>query len=261
MKNLSKTSKIPKIIELEDGTTLIERFSSVRRFEHWFAVIIFLFLATTGLPQKYYTTEWAAELLRWFGGLDQLRGAHRLFGLFFCTHLVIHLLNIVLEVMRDHIRMTLFPTRKDLSDMVQTISYYLGHREKQPIYPKFDYRQKFEYLAIVLCSIVMAVSGLVLFFPIELMQVMSGEVILVAREMHSSQAVLALLLIIIWHLYGAQLSPEVFPGNASIVHGYMTKQELARKHGAEYERLFGPLDGQSVPRQARESSHEKKEGV
>jgi cytochrome b subunit of formate dehydrogenase len=210
------------------------------------AILLFTLLALTGLPQKFYQLEWAGVLLKFFGGLDQLRGLHRLFGLIFGLHLAIHLLNIVLEVLRDHIRMTLLPTRQDIVDLFATISYYLGYRKEPPLYPKFDYRQKFEYLAILLGSTVMALSGLILFFGPQVIQKFSGIWILVARETHSTQAVLALFLIIIWHLYGAHLSPEVFPGNASILHGYISKDELKKHHGAEYERLFGKIEAAEV---------------
>ncbi|MGK5085511.1 cytochrome b/b6 domain-containing protein [Bdellovibrionota bacterium FG-1] len=230
-----------KMIRLEDGTILIERFSPVRRFEHIFVVILFVLLAVTGMPQKYFTTTWASWVLKAFGGLDNLRIFHRLSGLVFCFHLVIHLVGFVVGVLRDRMRMTLLPTAQDIYDIVDTLSYYLGYRKNPPLYPKFDYRQKFEYFGIVLGGMVMALSGLALLYPNRVVQFMSGEVILAAREAHSNEAVLALLVLVVWHMYGAHLSPEVFPGDSSILHGYITKEDLAKRHGAEYQRLFEEL--------------------
>ena len=49
---------------------------------------------------------------------------------------------------------------------------------------------------------------------------------------------IALLVLLIWHMYGAHLSPEVFPMNKSIFTGYLDVRDLRERHALEYERVF-----------------------
>ena len=49
---------------------------------------------------------------------------------------------------------------------------------------------------------------------------------------------LAFLVLVIWHIYGAVLSPEVFPIDRSIITGYVSAEELEEHHAQEYDRLF-----------------------
>ena len=68
--------------------------------------------------------------------------------------------------------------------------------------------------------------------------ILPGHIIPAAREAHSTQAMLALIILIAWHIYGAHLAPEAFPMNKSIFTGYQTKEEFKRNHRLEYDRIF-----------------------
>ena len=57
--------------------------------------------------------------------------------------------------------------------------------------------------------------------------------------MHSAGALLAFLIILIWHMAGAHLTPESFPMDTSIFTGKIRKDKLRREHTLEYEDLFG----------------------
>jgi hypothetical protein len=66
-----------------------------------------------------------------------------------------------------------------------------------------------------------------------------AELIPAAKVMHSSEALLAFLIILVWHMFGAHLSPESFPMDTSIFTGRIRKEKLRREHPLEYEDLFG----------------------
>ena len=68
----------------------IVRFSLKQRVEHFVTMTTFAMLCLTGLPQKFYTTGWAASLVGFFGGIDNTRWIHRWFGILLAVSTVVH---------------------------------------------------------------------------------------------------------------------------------------------------------------------------
>lgn len=225
-----------RIIE-KNGTVLVERFSPMRRAEHILVLVTFIALVVTGLPQKF-DGSFSTWLLGVMGGLDNARLIHRVFGIVFSVHAAVHIVGFIMGVLLGRMRLTLLPTLQDLRDARENLLYYLGLRKKAPELPKFDYRQKFEYIGMVLGGLVMVASGLILLFPQLASGFMPGQFIPAAKVAHSNEAMLALLVLIVWHVYGSHLSPEVFPMDTSVFTGFMTKEELRERHALEFRRLF-----------------------
>ncbi|OFZ54624.1 MAG: hypothetical protein A2428_01745 [Bdellovibrionales bacterium RIFOXYC1_FULL_54_43] len=228
----------PKIIRRPDGTILIERFSPFRRVEHLLVIAGFTLLVLTGFPQKFYEASWAASVLQFFGGLDRARTLHRVVGIIFSVQAVIHIAIIAVGILSSKMRLTLLPTSQDFRDVFATLSYYFGYTKEHPRYPKFDYRQKFEYLGMVLGGLVMVFSGLALLYPGFITSFLPGQIIPAARLAHSNEALLAFCVLVVWHVYGSHLSPEVFPMDKSMFTGYLTLDYLKEHHNLEYRRLF-----------------------
>lgn len=237
----------PEIIQTPDGQVLVKRFSLARRAEHVLALVTFVALVVTGFPQKFDTSAFGHTVLGLLGGLENARLVHRLAGIVFTVHAAIHIAIFVLGGLSGRMRMTLLPVTKDVSDAWENLRYYMGHRKTPPDMPKFDYRQKFEYVGLVLGGLVMVFSGLVLMYPMATASLVPASIIPAAQVAHSNEAMLALLVLLIWHIYSAVLSPEVFPLDRSILTGYITAEELEEHHAAEYKRLFpqghGPRRG------------------
>lgn len=233
-----------------DGVLEVERFSAVRRVEHWFAAVTFIMLIVTGFPQMFDHWELGHWILGTMGGLENARWLHRVFGLLFCGHAVLHLGAFVVGTVSGRMRMTMAPTPQDARDAWQMLLYFIGMRKTRPDLPKFDYRQKFEYMGMVLGGLVMVSSGLVLMYPLFVVQWLPGAVIPIAQVMHSSEAMLAFTVLVVWHVYGASLNPEVFPIDKTMFTGYMDVHHLEKLHGREFKTLFPdglPEDGDSAP--------------
>jgi cytochrome b subunit of formate dehydrogenase len=145
---------------------------------------------------------------------------------------------IVVGVLIKKMRLTLLITFQDFRDVVSTVLYYFGINKKKPLFEKFDYRQKFEYLGVVLGGSVMILTGFALLYPIQFTQILPGQFIVAAKIMHSSEAFLAFGVIVLWHVYGSHFSPDVFPMDKSIFTGYMPKEDMKHHHYLEYKRLF-----------------------
>lgn len=231
-------AKIQEHIKEHNGTIPIERFSTWRRIDHIFVILVFVMLVLTGFPQKFFDAAWAARAVDFFGGVDKTRLIHRIFGVTFAIHALIHIGIIIAGVFTSKMRLSLLPTSEDFRDLFASLKYYLGYQHDKPTYPKFDYRQKFEYIGIVLGSLVMVVSGLILLFPGWFAGFLPGQVIPASQVMHSNEALLAFLVLTIWHVYGSHFSPEVFPMDKTIFTGYIDEHELKERHYREYARIF-----------------------
>lgn len=215
----------------------IVRFSPSQRAQHFAVMSIFLVLAVTGFPQKFYDHHWAQVLIGWLGGVDTARWFHRAAGLAFAALLTVHVLGLVVELVRGRVALSMVPTRKDFGDAIQTLRYYFGLVERQPKFDRFDYRQKFEYWGLLLGSTIVVGTGLVLLFPIATAWFLPGQVIPAAYLAHSQEGLMAFLVIIVWHIYNAHLNPDVFPFDTTIFVGTISEERMRHEHPLELERL------------------------
>jgi len=217
--------------------TTVKRFSGLERVEHFAVMSLFAVLALTGFPQKFYDHRWAQVLTGWLGGVDTARFFHRAAGVAFGVLLAVHVARLVFSVVKGTTALSMVPARQDFADAVQTIKYYLRLTDTPAKFDRFDYRQKFEYWGLILGSFIVVGTGLALLFPIQTALLLPGQVIPAAYVAHSQEGLMAFLVVIVWHIYNAHLSPEVFPFDASIFTGEISDERLRHEHALEHERL------------------------
>jgi len=215
----------------------VVRFSGYERFEHFAVMSLFTVLSITGFPQKFYDHRWAQVLVGWLGGVDTARWFHRAAGTLFTALVVVHVVRIVMSLVTGRTQLTMVPTRRDFDDAVQTLRYYFGMRDTPARFDHFDYRQKFEYWGMLLGSAIVAGTGLVLLFPILTARLLPGQVIPAAYVAHSQEGLMAFLVVIVWHIYNAHLSPDVFPFDTSIFTGDISVERMHHEHPLELERM------------------------
>ncbi len=137
----------------------IVRFSPWRRAEHFAIMLVFILLCVTGLPQKFFEQGWARWTIDLVGGVERARWLHRASGLLFAALTILHLAGATWLVATRRARLSLVPDRRDFTDAIMSLRYYLGLAQTQPRFDRFDYRQKFEYWGMLLGSLVVIGTG------------------------------------------------------------------------------------------------------
>jgi len=209
------------------------RFSPRQRLEHALVMSLFVVLAVTGFPQKFHNSGWAQGVVDLLGGLERVRFLHRAAGFLFALLAATHVAMLIRDVASGRARLSMVPTRKDFQDAITTLRYYLGVSDLQARFDRFDYRQKFEYWGLLLGGVVMVATGLLLYFPVAVASFLPGELIPAAKVAHSNEGLMAFLVVIVWHIYNAHLSPEAFPFDRSIFTGRISRERMKHEHPLE----------------------------
>ncbi|MBI2862789.1 MAG: cytochrome C [Chloroflexi bacterium] len=236
----------------------IRRFVTSQLLEHLVLMISFTVLVVTGLPQKFPLAPGASTIILWLGGIETTRFIHRTFAVIFVLEAFYHLVFVLLATFKWKARPAIVPTLQDALDVITTLRYSLGLTDRQARFDRFDYRQKFEYWGIVFGGTIMILSGAILWFPTWISRFLPGEIVPAAKEAHGGEALLAMLIIVTWHLYSAHLNPQRFPGDTTMFTGKIPAKRMAEEHPLEYERLMQAQGIQSDPQ--GDTDHPQDEG-
>lgn len=217
----------------------IRRLHPLRIKEHWANAIAFLLLTITGLSQRFHDYEISQWIIINLGGIDAARLIHRYTGIFFTVLTFQHILIASFGILFLKWQPSMVIHKKDFQDAIDNLRYYLGLSEHPARCDRFDYKQKFEYWGVVVGGLLMIITGFMLWFPTLVTRILPGEFIPVAKALHTNEALLAFLVIVVWHVYNAIFSPDVFPLDTVIFTGKISKTRMIHEHPLEYERLFG----------------------
>lgn len=217
------------------------RFTLSQRIEHAIQILSFTVLVITGISQKFNTHPAAEWIILHLGGVEVVRTIHRSFGVLLIVESVFHVAVVAWAVLvhKQYGKIwAMVPNIKDARDAAQMILYFVGLRKERARFDRYDFRQKSEYLSLVWGTIVMVLTGLMMWFPVQTTHWMSGEMIPAAKAAHGGEGLLAFLAILIWHMYSAHLSPEVFPFDKTIFTGKISEERMIHEHPVEYERIL-----------------------
>ena len=215
----------------------VVRFGLWRRTEHWLLAAVFMGLAATGLPQKFNDADASVWIVNLVGGIDNARVLHRVLACLFIGESLVHVVEIGAAMASRRFKPAMVVTIQDFRDAFNMLRYSIGLIPNRPQFDRYDYRQKFEYWGIVFGAIIMIVTGATLWFPTYVTRILPGQLVPAAKEMHSGEALLALLVIVIWHFYDVVLSPSVFPLDTGMITGSMSRERMHEEHPREYARL------------------------
>jgi formate dehydrogenase gamma subunit len=203
-----------------------QRFSVSYRIEHWVLTFSFALLAITGLIQVYVDSGLARWIVGVLGGVEAVRLLHRIGAVVLMLETIYHLVHIGYRLWVLHTPISMLPGAEDIRNAVQSVRYNLGLSEKRALQGFYTFEEKLEYWAVVWGTIIMGVTGFMLWNPIATTQVLPGVAIPAAKAAHGLEATLAVLAIIVWHIYHVHLRHF----NKSIFTGYLTYEEMEDEH-------------------------------
>ncbi len=226
-----------RIREEEEGVGFV-RWNVNIRAQHLAMVLTFTLLTVTGVPLLFPAFF---EGGFFFDDSSYLRGLiHRISAIGMILLGVYHV-GWVLFTEEGHRNLRAILPRPigDFKDLIGLVLYTAGKRKEKPRAGRYDVWEKFEYFAVVWGTIVMVVSGFMLWFAEELFSILPLWALDVAKVVHRLEAVLAILSILIWHTYHVHMKPGVFPGLTVWWNGRVSREYMIEHHPLEYEAVTG----------------------
>jgi cytochrome b subunit of formate dehydrogenase len=219
------------------------RFDIVQRIQHITFLISFTVLGFTGLPQKFPLSPISVGFFDLVGGIENARIIHHTSAIVMMIVSVFHVLEILYRVIVLRTPISMIPWINDLKHAFDDISYYLGRRKHKAYYGRYSYVEKAEYLALIWGTIVMGLTGFMMWNPISILHILPGEAIPAAKAAHGGEAILAVLAIIIWHFYHVHLKHL----NKSMFTGTLSREEMEHEHPGELARIDSGEHPDSIP--------------
>lgn len=218
-----------KQIHLVNKKDQILRMNFNEVWQHTFLMVTFIILAVTGFSLRYSEAFWVKWLFGWEGGFP-LRGViHRVAAVLFVFTVIWHVMYLTTNRGNRFVR-DIFPVKKDLQQFFQMMRYNLGLSKEKPLFGRFSYVEKTEYWALVWGTVVMVVSGFFLWFDNLAVEWFPKGFLDVMLVIHYYEAWLALLSILIWHMYSTVFSPHVYPMNPAWYTGKVPVEVYKHEH-------------------------------
>jgi cytochrome b subunit of formate dehydrogenase len=263
----SKKFREAKIQTLGDDEWFT-RFLPFERFLHFLVVTSFLLLVITGMPLKFYYTNWARAIFDLIGGPETARTLHRFAALVTFLYFGLHVASLVgrswkgRKSLRDPASGkfnlqrfwnvvfgpdSMMPTWQDGRDFVAHNKWFFG-RGPKPQFGRWTYWEKFDYFAVFWGVAIIGASGLIMWFPTFFTRCLPGWIINIALIVHSDEALLAAGFIFSIHFFNTHFRIEKFPMDTVIFSGRVSKTEMLHERKRWYDRLVaeGRLDQHRV---------------
>ncbi len=209
------------------------RWEKVERVQHLFLLTTFIGLSITGFALRNPDVWWAT--LIGLGGHEVIRATlHRALAVILTVASFYHMFWLMFARRGRMNLRTIVPMGSDFVEFIQNMGFHLGLRKERPNFHRFDYTQKAEYWAVIWGTIVMALTGLVLWFPDVITSWLPAWTVRVASVVHYYEAILAVSAIVIWHFFYVIFMPSEYPMSTIWLDGRMPSHEWKTMHPAEY---------------------------
>jgi formate dehydrogenase gamma subunit len=203
------------------------RMDAAQRWQHFALAVSFIALAWTGFALKF-PDSWVAHSL----GMDEnvRRWSHRIAGVALLLAGAYHLGYITASREGRRLVRDMLPGLKDARDAAANARRLAGLGGSKPKFGRFGYAEKMEYWAVVWGTIIMGVTGLMIWFKMEVTRLLPRWVVDVATTIHYYEAILACLAILVWHFYHVIFDPDVYPLNRAVLDGRVSREWLEEEH-------------------------------
>jgi cytochrome b subunit of formate dehydrogenase len=211
-----------------------ERLNPSERLQHFLILTTFFTLVLTGFALKF---KWSIPFLPDATNVALRGTVHRVAAVLMVATCIYHMLYVILTPRgRDHF-VQMMPRLQDAKDVVGMFQYYVGMSAHKPRFGRFSYIEKVEYLALIWGSIVMIVTGFLLWFPDETLKHHPMWELDVVTIIHFYEAILATLAIFVWHLYYVIINPDFAPLSFTWIDGKLSRYDMEHEHPLELEEI------------------------
>jgi cytochrome b subunit of formate dehydrogenase len=236
----------------------IQRFSVTDRVMHVLLILSFFTLVLTGFPIKYSGTAWAKVLVNFWGNPHLAGTFHRIAASVLCALFLFTLwrsINFLFPERRFRGWLkrllgpdSLFPNLTDLRNVREMFLWFFN-RGPMPIFDRWTYWEKFDFLAVFWGMTAIGLSGLMLWMPGLFSYIMPGWMINVASIVHSEEAFLAAVFIFTVHFFNTHIVPNKFPLEPNIFTGRYRVDTMREERPLEYERMLAEGKLESLKRE------------
>src|SRR6185436_17186040 len=182
-----------------------------------------------------YPDSWLAWIL---GSSESFRRIlHRVAAVVMLVTGAYHVLYLALSAEGRRWVIDMLPRVKDVRDVLQNFGYYLGLNVSKPKIARFGYAEKAEYWAVIWGTLIMGLTGLMIWFKIGVFGFLARWWVDIALAIHFYEAVLATLAIIVWHFYQVIFDPDVYPVNFALIDGRVSEELFKEEHELAYEEM------------------------
>jgi len=205
----------------------IVRMDSSQRLQHVILATSFIALAVTGFALRF-PESWIGTLL----GSNEMfrRWLHRIAGIVLLTAGAYHIFYLLARKEGRQLLKDFLPVKKDLADVAGNACYLAGLSQNKPKIGRFGYAEKMEYWAVIWGTIIMGVTGLALWFKMDVTRFLPRWAVDVAHTIHFYEAILACLAIVVWHFYHVIFDPDVYPVNWACWNGKVSEHWQQEEH-------------------------------
>ncbi len=208
----------------------VPRMNFSQRMQHLTLAVSFIVLAVTGFALKF-PDSWIGKMM----GSNEMfrRWTHRIAGVVLLAVGVYHLFYIIKNKEGRQLVRDLLPVTKDLKDVTDNVRYLAGLKADKAKIGRFGYAEKMEYWAVIWGTIIMGVTGLAIWFKMDVTLFLPRWAVDVALTIHYYEAILACLAIVVWHFYHVVFDPDVYPLNWACWNGKVSRHWQADEHPLE----------------------------
>ena len=220
-----------------------KRLDIHQRIQHFLMMFSFMMCTFSGVPIKFSHFPWAIKIAGLYGGFDNMFYFHLAGASIMLLCCVYHIVYLPLNaVIKGKFATSMLPSPSDFKNLADNLKYFLGSREKPANFDRYTYFEKFDYWAVFWGMIMIGLTGLMMWFPDVAAAFVPRWVIDVGRVAHSDEAVLAIIVIFVWHFFNVHMNPKFFPMNQAWLNGNILEHHFKEEHPAEYERVVATIE-------------------
>jgi formate dehydrogenase gamma subunit len=223
----------------QEHAQMLLRFDRPQIVQHLVLTLTFVLLVITGFALRFPDSWW----VRWLGNIgltEPMRlNIHRVSAVGLILVGLSHLWYVFLTRRGKKEFRSILPSWGDVRDLFQNLRYYTWRTAEKARFGRYDYSQKAEYWALMWGTVIMIVTGLILWFPVQAARFLPAVLIPAAQTIHYYEAWLASLAILVWHFFFVIFHPEEYPMSWTWLTGRISKHAVQEHHAKWYEEETG----------------------